>query len=674
MKCLLTITVVFSWLLVNSQDADTASVSAQQIVDVISSPNAVEYAPSISADGKTIIYESNRDGYYKLYESVKDEAGNWSEPVPLTSVNSFGDSTDLIGGPSISFDGNTLYFFASIGIGESEDIYVSNRTLDGWSTPEKLPSPINTSGYEAFPSISADGRELYFVRLNEEGPSDRDLARQDLFCTSIFRSSRQSDGTWGEPIKLPPPINVDCEKAPKIMADGKTLVFSSNRPGGLGDYDMYQSKLNVLGEWLSAVPLTYVNTPNSDQLPSISASGDLMYFTYNNRDIYTVPIPQELRQFMNNVMTGNITDRDSGEGIAASVIVRDAFTSEEIMRLNNNPATGAYSVVVPVGGTYNIEMISEGYSSYVTSLDLRNVDTYRETSMDVSLFKTARLELKIIDSELFVPVDAMISVTNRAGEVVKEETADIRSGSALLDLPVGDRYEIHIDKENFHSRSLSFDLTGLVMYRDFGEDIELAPEKVEVAVNVQDLSNNSRVKSKVRLINRDRNEVIEVEGNQLVSLRAGDRYEVEVTSDQGYAFNSTVLNLQEDQVEELTLKLQKLEKDALLTLRDILFESNSSQLSEISFTELQRVVKLMKENPGLRVEIAAHTDDVGSTRYNQALSEKRAESVVQFLIDNQISPDRFEARGYGESDPRVPNDSEENRAVNRRVELRILEV
>jgi outer membrane protein OmpA-like peptidoglycan-associated protein len=122
------------------------------------------------------------------------------------------------------------------------------------------------------------------------------------------------------------------------------------------------------------------------------------------------------------------------------------------------------------------------------------------------------------------------------------------------------------------------------------------------------------------------------------------------------------------------LKLQPLLVGANLTLKDILFETNSDQLNEISFTELERVVGLMKENPGLAVEINAHTDDVGSASYNLALSDRRAQSVVDFLIESNINQDRFTARGLGESQPVVPNDTEENKAKNRRVVLKIVKV
>ena len=89
--------------------------------------NRIEYAPSISADGRTMILESNRRGRYELFDSRYVD-GEWTEPAPINAINDFGDTTDLIGGPSISFDGNVLFFFASFRSGfGSEDIYYSVR-------------------------------------------------------------------------------------------------------------------------------------------------------------------------------------------------------------------------------------------------------------------------------------------------------------------------------------------------------------------------------------------------------------------------------------------------------------------------------------------------------------------------------------------------------------------
>jgi outer membrane protein OmpA-like peptidoglycan-associated protein len=582
-----------------------------------------------------------------------------------------------------------MYFFRSVGMIGDHEIFFSERTRDGWSEPKNIGPPVNSppvadkngalsGGYEAFPSVSADGSTLYFVRKNEVGPQDK-LLRKDkdnLFCLCIFKSSKDKEGKWTKPTRLPWPINQDCEKAPRIMADGRTLIFSSNRPGGKGGYDMYQSKLNELDEWTMPVPLDYVNTEKDDQLPSISAEGDLMYYTYNNSDIYSVVIPPKLRQFMNNIVQGYVRDEDTRAGIEAQIEVTDALTSESVMKLESNPADGRYTLVLPVGKSFNIEFRKTGYSSFTQALDLRAVHKYQEKTVDVNLFKTVKLAVNISDHEIFEPIPAQVKIREKGQNTF---LFDIRNnpkdGRAHVDLAVGKDYEIILSAEHFKSEILDFNVSGLVIYRNFDKYVELVPEKTEVMLNVSDLVNNSKVKAKVVLKNKNRDEVIEITGNQLVSLRAGDRYEVEVTSDQGYAFNSTVLDLSAGgSLAPIDIRLMKLERDAKLTLRDINFESNSVQLSDISFTELRRVIQLMKENPTLRVEVAAHTDDLGSDTYNQALSQARARSVANFLMENKIDNNRFEVKGYGESQAKVANDSEANRAINRRVELKILSI
>lgn len=660
---------------INIQDSIAAYKNTQKPVAGLSNEAVVEFAPSISADGKTIIFETNRGGSYALFETRKQEDGSWSSPQSIESINNYGDSTDLIAGPSISFDGNLLYFSASIGIGNSMDIYVSKRTLNGWSAPEKLSEVINTpTEYEGFPSISADGKSLYFVKPNAEGPQDKDLQKVSSFCLSIYKSELQPNGEWGTPIKLPAPINQDCEKAPKIMADGRTLIFSSNRPGGSGDYDMYQAKLNEIDEWSLPVPLTFVNTPQSDQLPCISAQGDLMYYVYDNKDIYSVVIPPSLRQFKNVVIQGHITDEDSGNGVGVDVLVKDALTSEIIMNLSNNPEDGKYLVVLPVGNSYNIEVNKPGYSGFFSNIDLRNVKEYEERQLDIALFKTIHMAVNVSDKELFTPIAGKVQVRKIGASQFLNEYSNIKNGRVIIDLPIGSKYEFIVSAENFKSEIFTFDISDLVMYRDFEKEIELEPEKVEVMINVADLMNNSKVKSKIILKNKDRDEYIEVSGNEMVKLRAGDRYELEATSDQGYAFNSKVINVSDKMETKVEVKLQKLEQNTRLTLKDILFETNSAALNEISYIELNRVVQMMRENPSLRIEVAAHTDDVGSDSYNLLLSQKRAQSVLDYLLENNVEESRFTAKGYGESQPRVTNDTEENRAINRRVELIILGV
>lgn len=643
----------------------------------IADPALIEYAPTIQADGRTIIFQGSAPGknYFQLYETSLNDTKTWGQRVALTRLNATADSLDLIGGPSLSFDGNLLYFFRTIGTNANHEIFMSRRTRQGWNEPEPIGAPVNTAEYEGFPSISADGSTLYFVRQNM-APQSKEIRRLEQFCFSIFRSLKNKDGGWGTPERLPWPINQDCEKAPKIMADGKTLIFSSNRPGGKGGFDMYQTKLNDLGEWTAPVPLDFVNTDLDDQLPCISAEGDLMYYTYNNSEIYSIQIPFRLRQFMNNVVQGFVTDRDTNGGIGAEIVVTDALTSEVVMTLDNNPDDGRYTVVLPVGRSFNIEFKKEGYSSAAYPLDLRNEKKYRQVDVNVALFKSIKLNLTVNDTELFEPLAAEVKIKEvGAASYLRETKTNPQTGRVNLDLPIGKDYEIAISAPFFKGYILPFSASGLVLYREFEKYAELSPEKKEVFLNVTDNKSNSKIKSKVVIRNKSRNEVIEVEGNQSISLRAGDRYEVEVTSEQGYAFNSTSIDLTSGTFSgNLHVGLLHLEPGANLPLKDINFESNSAQLSDISFIELKRVVEMMRENPSLKVEIAAHTDDVGSDSYNLTLSNKRAKSIVDYLIENKIPPERFLPKGYGEAVAKVPNDTEENRAINRRVELKVLSI
>ena len=91
-----------------------------------------------------------------------------------------------------------------------------------------------------------------------------------------------------------------------------------------------------------------------------------------------------------------------------------------------------------------------------------------------------------------------------------------------------------------------------------------------------------------------------------------------------------------------------------------------------SFNELDRLYEILKDNPKISIEIGGHTDDQGSEQYNQKLSESRAQSVINYLIEKGINKSRLTAVGYGKAAPVVPNDSDENRAYNRRVEFKVL--
>ena len=106
-------------------------------------------------------------------------------------------------------------------------------------------------------------------------------------------------------------------------------------------------------------------------------------------------------------------------------------------------------------------------------------------------------------------------------------------------------------------------------------------------------------------------------------------------------------------------------------MSNIYFETGKADLQEKSRSELNKLIEQLKIQSTLRIEIAGHTDDVGDAKQNQILSQKRAQSVVDYLIGAGVARDRIKAVGFGEAKPIEPNDSEENRQLTRRIEWRI---
>ncbi len=108
-------------------------------------------------------------------------------------------------------------------------------------------------------------------------------------------------------------------------------------------------------------------------------------------------------------------------------------------------------------------------------------------------------------------------------------------------------------------------------------------------------------------------------------------------------------------------------------LNNIFFDYDKWDLRPESFFEIDRLARFLQQHSELRIVIAAHTDDRGSDEYNYNLSNKRARSVLEYLLGKKIDRSRLESLGYGETRPSSPNDTDENRAKNRRVEFRLAE-
>ena len=245
-------------------------------------------SPEISADGLSLYFDSGRvggQGDWDIWMTTRTPGGDWGAPVPLPSpINGpYADS-----GPSLSTDGLSLYFgsnrFGSYG---SYDLYVTTRKSKDapWGPPVNLGPTVNGPSYDNHPSISADGLSLYF-----------DSARPGGLGYDVWVTKRKTvNSPWETPVNLGWAINdVSIELSPCIFTDNLVLFFDSR----FVDRDIWMARRRTLDEpWEPAVPLDPpVNTWDFDTDPSVAADGSMLYFGSDRpggvggQDLWQVPI------------------------------------------------------------------------------------------------------------------------------------------------------------------------------------------------------------------------------------------------------------------------------------------------------------------------------------------------------------------------------------------------
>ncbi len=251
-------------------------------------------SPSISFDGLTLFYDSTRSGgsgdadVWIIRRETKHD--DWGEPINLGSTI---NCPTVDGNPGISADGLSLFFDSDRPGGSGgRDIWLSTRetTNDPWGEPVNLGSTINSSSYDAQPSISADGLSLFFISERSGGYGGRD----------IWLTTRETTNEpWGEPVNLGSTVNCSVrDNSPSISTDGMSLIFESSRPGGSGSRDIWlTTRVTIYDPWGEPVNLgPMVNSSARDITPCISADGYTLYFCSNRSggtggyDLWQAPI------------------------------------------------------------------------------------------------------------------------------------------------------------------------------------------------------------------------------------------------------------------------------------------------------------------------------------------------------------------------------------------------
>jgi outer membrane protein OmpA-like peptidoglycan-associated protein len=644
--------------------------------------------PALTPDGQYLVFLSADENSMTAYES-RLQNGKWTTPVPFEYINNLIARTNSeVGGFSFSHDGYMMFFHAKIS-SEYFDIFFARKTKSGWGEPQRVGKPVSMDANLFSPAISSDNKTLFVLKAKTVTAGKK---KEQETCKELLLFEKDKEDRWIGPKYLPAEFNTGCQETPFFAADNSSLFFSSKRTGlsksgkkiSDNDYNIYFARRVDENNWYYPVYIEGLNTEYDDLSPMINSKGD--YFIFNTKKtkkqsskIYKATLPSDKAPAKTFVLKGTTIDLYSKQPIEAEIYVRDAITSVTYGKFQATDE-GKFSVILTQGTFYNIDFTKSGYSHTYYLKDLTYIGNKAEENFNATLFDNVNLELNIYDNELFYPLSPTVIVSDSLtnSPLDSKKTVNVSKGKYNCNLNIGKTYKIAIESDSFEPYETYFDLRTDVVYSNFEKSLELKASRKLLSLNVTDSEGKriTPVDVEIKNLNRDENLAsllsFDSNGSPQLSLRTGNTYELDVTKT-GYTYFNATLDIQTTGRETKNIVLDVLTTKTKMVFNNITFETNSAELNTESYAELNRLLNFLERNPDIKIEIAAHTDDIGSNEYNSRLSDKRAESVVKFLVSSNIAKNRVQSKGYGELQPMVPNDSDENRAKNRRVEIKIIE-
>jgi outer membrane protein OmpA-like peptidoglycan-associated protein len=486
-------------------------------------------------------------------------------PVPFNPVNvgTGINTSDDEYWPSITADGQTLIFTRQPNISNNpdftgvvqEDFYISTYSDNKWQKAVNAGPPLNTLQNEGAQTLSSDGSYMYFTACNRPGG----MGNCDLYFSSL------KDGKWSEPYNLGAPVNTNrWESTPSISADGRTLFFSSSRPGGFGGKDLWLTRLDDKNKWTEPSNLgSIINTEGDEMSPFIHFDGKTLYFASDGRvgmggfDLYVTRMKED-----------------------------STWTDPKNLGYPINTYNDEMGLVIEAGGQ------KAYYSSVRDKSKGKDIFSF-------NLYESARpnpvsyMKGKVFDKVTGKLLKADYELINLStGKIIVKNATD-ETGNFLVCLPSGYNYGINVSKPGYLFYSDNFMLEGIhTASKPFIKKIILNPAVV------------------------------------------GEK----------------------------------------MQLSNVFYETDSWQLKNESMTELDNLANLLSENKNLIMEIGGYTDSTGTAQHNLTLSEKRALSVVNYLIKKGINSERLKFKGYGTTSPIGDNVTVEGRQLNRRTEAKIIDM
>jgi outer membrane protein OmpA-like peptidoglycan-associated protein len=517
------------------------------------------------------------------------------------------------------------------------------------ATPERvfvdnLGSAINSTFPEYGPSISADEETIIFTARRDNSTGGKRDENDNGYYEDIYISVK-SNGKWQASKQLSKTVNTDNhDAAAGLSSDGSKLYVyrHSGKDGG----DLYESVLFGV-DWEAPIHMNkYINTKYHESSVSLSFDGRRMYF---------------------------VSDKESGLGD------RDIYYSD----MDVKGEWGASKNIGPVINTKYAEeavfMHPDGVTLYFSSKGHNSMGGY-------DIFKSTLLNgVWSAPENLGYPIngpdDDVFFVVSGSGS--RAYFASSKTGG----FGEKDLYKItFLGPEKAPLLNTQDQLIAMaanpVSNLKVENAVEVASAKLTILKGVvSDAKTHQPLESSIDLIDNDKNVVLATfksnssTGKYLVNLPSGKNYGIAVKRD-GYLFHSENFNIPNNAAfQEFTkdVALKKIEIGSTIVLRNIFFDFDKATIRPESANELERLIKLLNDNPTLKIELGSHTDSKGSDDYNWKLSESRSKSVVDYLIGKGISTARLVAKGYGETKPIDTNDTDDGRQNNRRTEFKILE-
>jgi len=438
----------------------------------------------------------------------------------------------------------------------------------------------------------------------------------------IYTASRLADGSWTVPAPIDSAITSEYNEGTcSVSADGRTLVFTScMRKDGFGSCDLYIT-YKTGDSWSTPENIGRpVNSSAWDSQPALSADGRTLYYVSNRK--------------------GSLGKRD----------IWVSYFSDE---------TG-WSNPKNLGKSINTKGDDISPFIHVNGASLYFASNGRTGFGGFDIYYTNKTESKAWEE----PMNFGYPINTHNDELAMFISADGTSGF----------YSHETQQQN--------KLLSKLYQIDIPQEISVKLKSSFVHGIIYDSLTKMPVEASVQLVNLNVNNEItratsdNITGEYLIVLTEGAAYALYITAPE-YLFKSYHFDLDKDSIGIggviANIALSPLRKGEKTTLNNVLFNHDSFRLTEKSKKALLFVGNYLSGNPGLNIEIAGHTDNIGAIKYNLNLSKNRAFEVYKYLIDNGVGEERIAYKGYGSSIPIDVNNTEQGRANNRRIEFIISE-